>query len=258
MNRVTTSLLVSLITMAPATCFSQTSSIVKVPSHVWSELTQDERDRTTSRHVIDLVPSDSVGVIIDAQGVDRSDPGTTAGQQLGGAVGSAAYIDKAFRGNPDYSAKTHLGATILGMVLGGALDRPASARYQFRYTIKTLTNRIEYLDDHTTEPFRKSLGACVMIPSLSSVHQDICSETVESFKRKHNPSRGSLPSDQTSLSANISNIATGNVVTSPASISAAPAMTDNNAEIVKCKFGNNPPVAIDKGVCQSANGELLP
>lgn len=255
MNRVLASILFfGLLTLASTTCYSQTSSIIRVPTHVWSELAQDEKDQATARYVIDLVPSDSIGVIIDAQGVDRSDPGTTAGQQLGAALGSAAYVDNAFRGRPDYSAKSHLGASLLGAVLGSALDRPASAKYQFRYSVKTLINKIEYLDDHTTEPFRKSLGACVLIPSLAAVSQDICSENADSFRRKYLLSRGNLPSPKIPTAGHADPAAT--VPVTPATT--PPSAIESRAEIVKCKFGNNPPVAIDRGVCQSAKGELLP
>jgi hypothetical protein len=193
-----------------------------------------------------LVQSDSIGVIIDAQGVDRSDPGTTGGQQLGAAFGSAAYVDNAFRGRSDYSAKIHLGVSLLGAVLGSTLDRPPSVRYQFRYSVKTLTNKIEYLDDYTTEPFRKSLGACVLIPSLAAVSQDLCSDNSDSFRRKIFLSRGNTLSPQISSATQ----------TAPAS--AAKSEIDRREEIVKCKFGNNPPVTINREVCQSAKGELLP
>ncbi|MBZ0094017.1 MAG: hypothetical protein K8H75_01375 [Sulfuricella sp.] len=253
-------ILLGLLTTTATFCFSQSSSIIKVPTHVWSDLAQEERDRATSQYVIDLVPSDSIGVIIDAQGVDRSDPGTTGGQQLGAAFGSAAYVDKAFSGRPDYSAKSHLGTSILGAIIGSTLDRAPSVKYQYRYSVKTLSNKIEYLDDHTTEPFRKSLGACVLVPSLAAVSQDLCSEDVDSFRKRCSlPGRASNTPPPQTIFGEQTKAAPVNLISPATTPNLNPAIvTSQQAEIVRCKFGNNPPVLIDRGVCQSARGELLP
>jgi hypothetical protein len=259
MNKVFSSLiLLGLLTTASTLCFAQNSLIIKVPSHVWSDLTQEERDQATSQNLIDLLPSDSIGVIIDVQGVDRSDPGTTSGQQLGAALGSAAYIDKAFSGKSDYSAMTHLGVSILGAIIGSSLDRAPSVKYQYRYSIKTLNNKIEYLDEHTTDPFSKSLGACVLVPSLASVSQDLCSESVYSFRKRYFLLDSSNQPPQTLSIDQIKAVPVNPIP--PAIIPTLnPAMVINqHGEVVRCKFGNNPPVFIDRVSCQSAKGEILP
>ena len=259
MNKVLSSLiLLGLLTTTSILCFSQSSLIIKVPSHMWSDLTQEERDKVTAQYIVDLLSSDSIGVIIDVQGVDISDPGTTGGQQLGAALGSAAYIDKAFSGKSDYSAMSHLGVSILGAVIGSSLDRAPSAKYQYRYSVKTLNNKIEYLDEHTTAPFSKSLGACVLVPSLSSVSQDLCSESVYSFRKRYFLLDSSTPPPQT-LSVDQIKAAPVNPIPPAIIPNLNPAMVINQqGEIVRCKFGNNPPVSIDRVSCQSAKGEILP
>lgn len=259
MNKVFSSLILfGLLTTTSTLCFSQSSLIIKVPIHVWEGLTQEERDQATSQYIIDLLPSDSIGVIIDVQGIDRSDPGTTGGQQLGAALGSAAYIDKAFSGKSDYSAMTHLGASFLGAIIGSSLDRAPSAKYQYRYSIKTLNNKIEYLDEHTTDPFRKSLGACVLVPSIASVSQDLCSESVDSFRKRYSLLDSNPPPPQT-LSIDQIKAAPVNPIPPAFTPNQNPTMvTNQQVEIVRCKFGNNPPVSIDRVTCQSARGEILP
>jgi len=259
MNIVFSSLiLLGLLTTTTSLCFSQSSLIIKVPSHVWSDLAQEERNQATSQYIIDILPSDSIGVIIDVQGLDRSDPSTSGGQQLGAALGSAAYIDKAFSGKSDYSAMSHLGVSILGAIIGSSLDRAPSAKYQYRYSVKTLNNNIEYIDEHTTDPFRKSLGTCVLVPSLSSVSQDLCSESVDSFRKRYSLLDSSTPPPQT-LSGEQIQASPVNLIPPAITPNLTPEMVINQqVDIVRCKFGNNPPVSIDRVTCQSARGEILP
>jgi hypothetical protein len=261
MNKTFSSLiLLGLLTATATFCFSQSSLIIKVPSHVWSDLTQEERNQTTSQYIVDLLPSDSVGVIIDVQGLDRSDPGTTGGKQLGAALGSAAYIDKAFSGKSDYSAMNHLGVSILGAIIGSTLDRAPSAKYQYRYSVKTLNNNIEYIDEYTKEPFCKSLGACVLIPSLTSVSQDLCSENADLFRKRYSlmDQNPTTPAPTVLSGEQIKTSPDGLIPPAISPNQNSSMVTNQQAEIVRCKFGNNPPVLLDKVACQSAKGELLP
>lgn len=238
-----------LILQSSSACLAQAPIVVKVPGHVWQGLSQGDKHQVGARYVVDVIPSESLGVIIDVQGVDRSDPGTTGGQQLGAAMGSAAYIDKAFKGTPDYSAKSHLGASLFGAIIGSALDRPSSAKYQYRYSVKTLANKIEYLDEYSTEPFRKSLGACVLIPLLSPVSQDLCSETDNTFKQKY-LSRTETPAERVYLDAPTLTKEKGAVPVQ----STQPQIS----ALVRCKFGLNPAVMVEREACHSAKGEILP
>lgn len=234
-----------LAALVPALGMAQNSTIIKVPSHVWQGLNQDEKDIVGSKYVVDLIPSDLVGVIVDAQGVDRSDPGTIGGRLLGGAVGSAAYVDRAFKGSGDYSAKSHLGVALLGALVGSAFDRPASQKYHYRYTVKTLSNKIEYLDEHSVEPFRKSPGACVSLPSLDSVPQDMCSESDDGFRKKYVQSApGRKTIEAVKEDVHRKGVSSG----------ATPVPVD---ALIKCKFGLNSPVLVERSICESASGEIL-
>ena len=57
-------------------------SVISVSEFAWLGLLSTERTAIQSRYVVSLVEQNSVGVIIDNQGVNESTSGTTAGTQL--------------------------------------------------------------------------------------------------------------------------------------------------------------------------------
>lgn len=131
-------------------------------------------DRTVS-----VVADRAVGIIIDAQQLNASSPGTTTGAALGGSFASAAYVDRAFSGPTwNYSATTHLSLQLLGTILGSTLDKRAQPAYVTRYTVKLLDSSITTVDQTSPEPFRQSTGLCVYVPAMTpTIDQEVCRST---------------------------------------------------------------------------------
>ena len=52
----------------------------------WESLRDEERDQVRAAYIVVVSDPSDFGLIVDAQGVDRSIPGSTAGSDVGGAV----------------------------------------------------------------------------------------------------------------------------------------------------------------------------
>jgi outer membrane lipoprotein SlyB len=161
-----------------------TKNIALIIKSIWEKLQESERNFISSNFDVKILPLDSFGVITDVQGADQSTPGTNAGAALGGAVASAAYLDRGLRGH-HYSAGSALAIGLLGAALGSSMDSGPSSKFQFRYTIKLGDGEIQYFDEIKSTSFRHSIGICVLTPSLTLISQTICNQTTESIKDKY-------------------------------------------------------------------------
>lgn len=161
-------------------------SILHLSKIHWDLLTETEQEQLSYRFSIQTHESDRYGVITDVQTVDQSTAGTSGGAALGGAVASAAYIDRAFRGGNSYSAGANLAIGILGAILGSAaLDSAPVNKFQTRYTVKLADGEVQYFDETKGDAFRHSSGICIHVPELSLAAQGLCSQTAESLRSKH-------------------------------------------------------------------------
>lgn len=222
-------------------------SMLQVSSLAWHGLTDGERDSIQSRYVVEAYAPESFGVIIDNQGADRSTPGTSAGANLGQAVADTAYIDRALDSG-DYSAKVHLGAALIGGLLGSALDSKPRSNFQFRYTIRLGNGNIVYHDAYSKDPFRHSVGVCVALPSLSIMPaQHICSQTSESLRSAH------LADGQDALGSDRN----APPVTSQETTDTANIQREIKVHTVSCKVGALPPVTTTETKCRIINGVVL-
>ena len=93
---------------------------------------------------------------------------------VGSALGSAAYIDRAFRPGNNYSAVAQLGAGLLGAIVGAQLDRRAVSQYRFRYALRRRDGEIVYGDSVQQDAFRHPVGMCLRITDLLPVSQTLC------------------------------------------------------------------------------------
>ena len=235
--------LVSISYLACASAIAQ--PILKVSSPAWQGLSEHERIDIQQKYVIESVPGEGFGIIIDAQGVNRSTPGSNAGSTLGEVVGSATYIDKAFNSG-NYSAKNHLGAILLGGLLGAALDTKAQTLFQFRYAIKNGLGNITYQDAYSSDPFRHSLGVCVLLPELTvTTEQHLCTQTTNTLRDTY---LNSAPATTTINDANQSATRTS---ATPVPNSKTPAGRS------MCKIGNLAPVETTMEKCKAVNGVIL-
>ncbi len=164
------------LSIALASAASHASEI-KVSQSLWQQFsTADQMTLLTSFPGIELVESSSVGTIQGVQSVNRSMAGTNTGAMLGGAIGGAAYLDRAFRGDGgNYSALVQLGATLLGAAVGSTADSKAQARFEFNYSIKTLDGQIREIRNSSSDEFTKPVGQCVLLPSLVQLAPISCS-----------------------------------------------------------------------------------
>lgn len=229
-------------------------TLLRVPDEVWKNLTQFEQASLQKRFFIEPVSTSSYGVILDNQGVDRSTPGSQSGAALGQAIGSASYIDNAFRPLGSYSAKTHLAAMLLGGLLGSSLDRPAQNSFQFRYAIRHSDGNIAYYDITSIDPFRHPAGICVLLPAVSPApEQSLCSLSVESIRSRYfldsTASANTKPHPQT-----LEKIASESIQRSGES---QVKVISNNNDIVLCKVGLTAPVTTSLEKCISINGETI-
>lgn len=177
----------SLVTPAAPTV-SQSAPVPKriamITRPVWKALTTEEHAQIEAGYESRIVEPEGFGMIIDVQGADQSIPGTNAGAALGGAIGSAAYIDRSLGGG-NYSAGGHLALGLLGAVIGSGMDRAPTTQFQFRYTVKQGDGEIQYFDEFKTSSFRHSVGVCVLLPDLALISQQVCQQTVDSARLRY-------------------------------------------------------------------------
>ena len=169
---------------AENTTASQIKKPALIKKIIWDELSEAEKISITADYDVKILSSDSFGIITDVQGTDHSTPGTNAGASLGGAVASAAYLDRSLRGN-NYSAGGALAIGLLGAAIGSTMDSGPSSKFQFRYTVKLGDGDIQYFDEIKSTSFRHSVGVCILVPSLTLISQKVCNQTIESVRGKY-------------------------------------------------------------------------
>lgn len=151
---------------------------------VWVQLTEIERQSLGDRFELKLLDVERFGLVMDVQGVDESTKATHAGAAVGAAVGSAAYIDHAFRGSNNYSAGGHLALGLLGAAIGSSLDKPAVSQFHFRYTVKLGDGDVKYFDEVKSTQFRHSPGVCLLVPELNLISIHVCNQTTDTVRQK--------------------------------------------------------------------------
>ena len=169
---------------AKDTTVSQIKKSALITKSIWEKLSEAEKISITTDYDIKILSPDSFGVTTDVQGADQSNPGTNAGAALGGAVASAAYLDRGLRGN-NYSAGGALAIGLLGAAIGSTMDSGPSSKFQFRYTVKLGDGEIQYFDEIKSTSFRHSVGVCILVPSLTLISQKVCNQTIESIRERY-------------------------------------------------------------------------
>ena len=169
---------------AKDTTVSQIKKSALITKSIWEKLSEAEKISITTDYDIKILSPDSFGVITDVRGADQSNPGTNAGAALGGAVASAAYLDRGLRGN-NYSAGGALAIGLLGAAIGSTMDSGPSSKFQFRYTVKLGDGEIQYFDEIKSTSFRHSVGVCILVPSLTLISQKVCNQTIESIRERY-------------------------------------------------------------------------
>lgn len=99
------------------------------------------------------------GVIMSAQIVDRSRPGTTGGAAVGATLAQAIYIDSASW--QSYRATNQLAAGILGALVGSSVDQRPAVMFQKVYFIRTVSGEVRRVDEQSSDPVTYPVGACL-------------------------------------------------------------------------------------------------
>lgn len=184
--------------------------------------------------------------------MNESTPGTNGGAVLGSAVANAAYIDTAIRGG-DYSAKTQLGAIILGGILGSALDNKGSSRFHQRYAVRLGDGNIRYFDQVSSDPFRHPVGICVTVPNVSiASDQQLCSQSVANLRARFLGQPPEAPPTQAIAATPVVSPSNG-AIPAPTIALAATDSTDQ----VNCKLSLLAPVRTTAEKCNLINGRIV-
>lgn len=162
-----------------------TKSIAHLSKDTWDALSADEQAKLQDTHAVRTHAPDRYGVITDVQTVDQSTPGTSGGAALGGAVASAAYIDRSLRGSNNYSAGANLAVGLLGAMLGSVADSAPVRQYKTRYTVKLADGEVQYFDEVKADSFRHSPGVCIHVPEITLATQNLCNQTVEGVRKRY-------------------------------------------------------------------------
>lgn len=214
--------------------FAAYSQVTQISRAQWAEMSEPARAEVQARNVVSVIENDAAGLIIDAQQLNASSPGSAAGSALGEGFASAAYFDNAVR-QSNYSAVTHLAAALAGGLLGSALNTSPTPLFVTRYTVKTLGGQIKTIDQAKAEPFRLTVGLCVMLPTLEMANQELCEQ------------RRALPPAQPMLTDKPPEAAPRRVLASLAA----------SAPTVRCKIGIAAATPMPADDCEAANGEIL-
>ena len=99
------------------------------------------------------------GVILSAQHIDVSNPGTRSGAAWGAAIGQAAYIDSASWRT--YRASSQLAAGLLGAMLGSTLDQRPTKQYLKVYFVKTPAGETKRIDEQAKDAILLPVGSCL-------------------------------------------------------------------------------------------------
>lgn len=226
-----------------------TGDLLRTNDVIWRSLSEAEKRQLQSNYIVDVVSSRQVGIIIDAQAVDESTPGTNGGAAIGQAYGSAMYIDNAFKGpKADHPATGHVGAALLGALIGSAMDAPAIRQFRFRYTVRSPDGSIAQFDRVEAQPFRQPAGVCVNLPSLATTTASVCDADVGAFRTLKLTAapvtapprpRGSVPENSSALPRG-----------------AAMGKT-TSIDQVRCRLGVSGVVVVSKSDCETAEGEIV-
>lgn len=232
---------VGLATLAVLALSSAHAQTIVVSSQSWEGLSSEERAAIQSRYVVDTRDGSTYGEIVDAQGIDLSTPGTSSGAALGAAIGNAAYIDRAFKPDNNFSAKTQLAAILLGAAVGSTLDKPAQAQYKFRYAVRMQSGDIEYRDVLQSDPFRHPPGVCLDLTSVQKVPQSLCATGPDGLRARYLKDATIRPTPPAP----------------PTTTEAVSSDTLKNDSIIQCKPANLAAIATTREKCLLINGDIL-
>lgn len=157
------------------------SEILIVEAAVFTRLlAQDQVKFKTMYPALQVIPSDSVGIIKSHQIVDRSIPGSGVGSQLGSTFAQAAYIDKSFS-NSNYSAVGQIGAGLLGGLLGSVLNTSPETRFLINYSVEFGDGSVRGVLKSSSDGISAPTGQCVFTIDMLEAPRYLCGDSLAAF-----------------------------------------------------------------------------
>lgn len=150
---------------------------------LFNQLTAQEKQKLLDKYRVNFLSDSEIGIVTDRQVQNLSTPGSNAGAEIGGAVGTTAYINNATPSS--YSMKSDLTSTALGALAGAILlNRSPTEQYLIRYTLKLRNGEIMQVDQASSSPMGQGIGICVYAPNASLIDQSMCTMDLAEFKFK--------------------------------------------------------------------------
>jgi hypothetical protein len=162
-----------------ASAVGETQSPVVLPSisvtdTSWKRLTKEERDRVEARYSVGVFDGGRFARILNVQIINESSPGSTAGAQLGSAIGQSQYIDHHNWHN--YSATGQIAAGLLGALIGAMVDSRPQIAYRQVYTLRDVDGNVRTIERVSDSPVYTAVGVCIDTWNFSTLRDDQCDE----------------------------------------------------------------------------------
>lgn len=156
---------------------------VTVLKDLYSQLSPKEQQNFLNKYKPIFYESSEIGIVTDRQVRTINTPGSNAGAEIGGAVGTAAYINKATPTN--YSMKNDLGSTAVGALVGALLmNKNPTTQYVTTHTIKLRNGEVKTIEHVANKPTGEGIGTCVRVSVIDSIDQSLCTMTLAEFRNK--------------------------------------------------------------------------
>lgn len=157
---------------------------ITVLEDLYQKLTLKEQKSLSDKYRLEFYKSSEIGTITDRQIQNLSTPGSNAGAEIGGAIGTAAYINNATPSS--YSMKSDIASTALGALAGAVLlNKNPTVQYLIRYTIKLRNGEIIQVDQISSTPLGQGVGMCISASNASPIDQSYCTMTLDEFRVKY-------------------------------------------------------------------------
>ena len=150
---------------------------------LYDQLSPKEQQSLSEKYKLDFYKSSDIGIVTDRQVRTINTPGSNAGAEIGGAIGTAAYINNATPSS--YSMKSDLGSTAAGALVGALLmNKSPTTQYVTTHTIKLRNGEVKTIEQVDNKPTGEGIGTCVRVSVISSIDQSFCTMTMTEFRKK--------------------------------------------------------------------------
>lgn len=157
---------------------------ISVLEDLYLNLTTREQETLSDKYKLRFYKSSEIGIVTDRQVQNTSTHGSNDGAVVGGAIGTAAYINNATPSS--YSMKSDIASTALGALAGAMLfNKSPTVQYLIRYTIKLRNGEVIQVDQVSGTPLGQGVGICISASNAAPIDQSYCTMTLNEFRVKY-------------------------------------------------------------------------